>query len=849
MSISNIEINLSSNGSPHQATVTEVIGKNACDRKSIASIISASKGQSLRVNNDKINNLLSQFVIESITTTVDPSSEKKDYKLIDKLSAILDSYIVLVRGITAPPIIDKFPSPIEFLNDPKFPNSKTVFAGPVFPSSELPLSAFGPTTEGATTSVYKPKAILDTRGSYSSPIIDILGNVVILGSTYSIITQQIHNERSFQTYNKGKKISKLSENSQYTEPVVIMDNGDPPKEIKFIDPLEGQKQDPTKATIKYGYTAKEFFKIFDLLSIKFDKNPLKNMDNVLFETTGNLRDCLSAICSFYGYYWYIQLNSDSNKFPSLYILSSEEAFALTIEDPRTEALSDPSLVSYSFSEGGRSPYTVASFVGNSAPPERADQSPFQIEDTPIHKEFKRVNCEKFFKIRSENISEEEAKTIEAFFLFFYSEEADSTESFDKFFLLGKHFFENFQCDYFYDYKIADKYKGFAKYLNEAASEESADMSLIKETIKNSKYSGAFPIDTSKTLTMLQEEGSPLPLPSTMTVYTIFKNYFKYFGSLFISNGYSKSFTERVNFTGGDISISKAYLGSTKLSEVEELVDFNNFLEAFGIKNVTMQDLANYANVNIGLGTDKYFYIAMLPINKTLGAKTKNDEASFEAKRFEFLEKKVWLGFPLGSSASRQVILYNISTEEEADMRKKINDLYTTSREKFLKAHKNLKERVLVQMSRIDNGPDGTEDSGERERLSFENSIYKIFIPTIDGKERSISMVKAELKTFTGSITDIKTLIKANRSQLIGLDYNLNSASKTYYRLYIPTFSIKIDSISIQFANDGISTTIAESNKGIIPVDQTLILSDSKVARSSNFRTFFTAGQKNFFRMN
>jgi hypothetical protein len=149
--------------------------------------------------------------------------------------------------------------------------------------------------------------------------------------------------------------------------------------------------------------------------------------------------------------------------------------------------------------------------------------------------------------------------------------------------------------------------------------------------------------------------------------------------------------------------------------------------------------------------------------------------------------------------------------------------------------------IKVNVTSVNTTPDG-DSSSEGERLPMEFAYQKI---KTFGKNK---FCKTELKTFDGTIQDVKILENATSEQLGAIQNELNASSVTYDGLRIPeTIDISIDSISIQFGDSGISTTISRSNKNILPIDQNLIISKGKAQTYSNYK--FSAGARNFFKLN
>jgi len=80
---------------------------------------------------------------------------------------------------------------------------------------------------------------------------------------------------------------------------------------------------------------------------------------------------------------------------------------------------------------------------------------------------------------------------------------------------------------------------------------------------------------------------------------------------------------------------------------------------------------------------------------------------------------------------------------------------------------------------------------------------------------------------------------------------MTSASRTYFSLKIPTeseYNITMNSVSIKLnGGNGISTTISESNKDLIPEDDSIVVGQfNKAVNQRSSSNKFSARQKNFF---
>lgn len=813
MSITNIEINFAANGSSHSATITEIVGGVSCGDKSVEMISSSKIGKASQVNNSEINELLKNFLLESKTTSKDPRTTKVEYKYIDRVSELLERYVVLVRGITAPAITRQFSGQDSFLNESADPNGKLKFSGPVYACSELPQRAFGPREE------YVPTSMLETDGRYMENNVykDESRNLLIIGASYSVVSQDIRNQKSFQVYNgrSNQKIDVLSLDSEFTKRVPVKT---PLGRTASIDPTQSQQIDATKATLRYGYTAKEFFFALEAVGVEFEENPLTDKGDNLFETSGNLRDCLSDIASYYGFYWYVNLGSDGGV---IKFISSKEASELEITDPLK--LTDENITSCSFTEGGRSPFTVASYMGTTAPYTEgwSHDATSRIRQLA----FSRVDMHKFFP--SEGQAADFIKVAQLFYPFFCSGATLSDQSFDKYFLMAMHLSDETifpSLGSLYPATLAER--GQVKRYEELVNSSSLNAKL-NETFK--PY-----IDLRNTLyySFQSTESKAMPFPSDTPIYKALEDYYSLFGTLYISNGVSGTFKDRHDSTGGQISVIGPFPATQKLKDTEELSAFYDLARVFdpaGADAITILGIANHADIAVGIGepSEKYFYFARAPLKPV--KKVVAEENLYEECILDFNVAN--------STGSTNKIAINERLKEN------IKNAFKGSALQFQQAVKRLKDSYRITFSRIEVGQDGTSGEGEKENFPIEFVYQKV---KSFGRQK---FCKTELKNFSGSIQDIQILANAEDEELGVVQNDLLSSTISYAGLQIPdTIDITLDSISLSFSESGITTTVSKSNKNLIPLDQNLVINKAKASSTFNYRQGFSAGAKNFFKI-
>jgi GR25 family glycosyltransferase involved in LPS biosynthesis len=392
--ITNIEVNFSSSGGSHSATVTTSNASSTCGSASLGSVI-GKVGERSSFTKSEVDKLLKDFVLDETTTTKDSFGIKKSYKYIDSLSKFLDSWVVLCRGATAP-----------------VGTSDLSYDGVVYAHSEFP-------------GVYKIKR--------KQPAVNVTGTgnralsqdrIIILGKTYSVYSEMEGSKKIYLAYNKKSLVPSISYSNTALE-----------------------KLDANKASLKYGYLVSDFFAALASVGLTITGAP--SSDSILFDTSGTIRSCLSSIASFFGYYWYVD-----NK--SIKFISSAESNSIQISNPTTDT--NPKILSASFTEGGRTPRIVASFNGSTSSTPSSSSNSTIINTSGsgvqlIKKQLNRVDFDKLFSGLQSNLS---SALIESFYSFFCSPHANSPESFDKLIYCSSCFYGAFNGGTYYPQKPKNK---------------------------------------------------------------------------------------------------------------------------------------------------------------------------------------------------------------------------------------------------------------------------------------------------------------------------------------------------------------------------------------------------------
>lgn len=754
--VTGVEVNFSTSGGSHVATVSTSETQGVCGDGALGSV-SGKIGKRSTFTKAQIDALLQDFVLQEESTTKDAYGIKKQYKYIDKLSQSLDSWVVLTRGSSASPVGDEA--------------NAYNYKGKLYQSTEFPNSAF-----------YKDKRPNDmnktAEGSYS----DSSKRIIVLGTTYSAVStvknqNTLQNEKIFHVYKNGVKIPTLSMGGEW-------------------------KAVYSDATIKYGYTAKEFFSA--VASIGLNVKGIPAFKDNLFDVSGTVRSCLSSILSFYGYYWYVEGKS-------IILVSSQIANSIQIVDETKST--DTAILSATFTNGGSSPRMVCSFVGTTNPENNNSGKGSSMEIAPQanRKVFKRLLLGDLFTAASnKSLTENE---LSGFFTFFSTNYANSADNFDKLVYLFLHA-TSLDLSPVYSDEVFEA--GTSKALKDIVS-----ANLLSDYEKATKKSN---IETgSRYLSMMNEDNTSITQkPSENLIYSIISLYFKYVSSTFISNGYAESYKNVLTFVDSVVTVAGPFDGNKSIKEVDLFSDLAKFIAACGLTLPTMSQLAIKAGTRAG----DIYWVAQ----KASEIVPENEED------FSFLDSCV-LGFTNDKAQSYMAIKSPPTTASS------IAKIISNSQGQYKIAKKNLVNKILVSAIRKygednENAPDDEED---QENPAYEQTFFAV-------KSQSVNdFSKSEVKSFSGNAAEAEIL--SNSASLTSSTLALKSSSVTYYDFRIPKLDISIDSVSISVGSDGVSTTITKSNKAFLPPDQSIILSEGMSINATINSKKMTAGVKNFLKLN
>ena len=302
--ISSVDINFSNGGGEHTANITSFLDVKNTDGTPSLGIVNGEIGSKNYFSQDEINKIMERFICTSISKSKSPVGTTVSRKYSDKTSMTLKSYVVLVRGLNAPPDdTDEYEGMFPFFSEVKGSPLKP------FPSVGI-------------------REIKDKR-------------VIVAGKIYNYEST---------TVLSGLKVALVYQNGQLVNDLCI--NAD--------TVTEGYKNLPnlTSYGLKFGYTLNEYIDILNYVGITHKGlEDIPNKDKILFQVSGSLADITSAIASFFGFYYFIDPNTGFLNF-----IDSNIAANISITD-YTQTTNE-NIVSATFSEEKFAPEIVNTYVGS-----------------------------------------------------------------------------------------------------------------------------------------------------------------------------------------------------------------------------------------------------------------------------------------------------------------------------------------------------------------------------------------------------------------------------------------------------------------------------------------------------
>ena len=825
-SIQKLDLNFTNGGGGHTASVSSIAGARSLDGSQGLGIVVGELGEINAFSNDKVSDLMSNFICTSHSVGADPTKKVISRKYIDKTSLLLKSYVILVRGKDCGPETLDFEGPFPYFTE----------------------------TKGSPLKAWKPKP----------PVVDRKNSVIMIG--------KIYNFEAAAKFN-GVKITLVYNNKDLKKDLSLND--------ETVSSTYINSPDLSKYNLKFGYTVTELKQALNQVGVAVSGLP--NNDKVLFENSGSLDSVLGSIASYFGYFWFVNPQTGIVEF-----INTAQAASIRITDYTNSE--NQNIINASFTRSTTFNKLVNLYQGSAEKPESGSTNygndrvrkvffkriyPENMKGFPLG--YREVGA--FFAIFNQNQS---ADTFDKFTYILSNMNKDrkdrakspAEDVFGRKLNFGDLYTQTPRRHKMWKYHKGDK-KLDTIFTNKKKAEENGNRKplLIKTTLDrfNDEFV-YFPLEAAyreltkeereaetdkereERIKLEKDKNTPMAKPSLSALYSFLKTFYKFAGGIFISNGYSKYKAERMQWqNSSNLTISGPFEKDTKISEIESLSDL---LEAFMIANPDIKEaptIGKLAEATNGEATfvNDFHFIAVRSIKQR---EKINDDDYVDFKVIEhFME--IWpqvpnaggayLGGPKVVFQKGQLGQYVFSLVEQSYK----NYLSVYEKEKKVIACKYVRSQTRVNKENEEGEEDEdnkiSESSANDQAMSdlfdrFDLKSYKV-----KGPAHNI-LNNITLSSFSGSTTEMEALKK----ERVNYDHSISipqSSSRTIYGLRIPKINATTNSISISVGANGIQTTINESTIKLIPPDQQFLTNRGMdISNKSLIPSSFSATQRNFF---
>ena len=800
--ITKVDFNFTNAGGGHTASVTSFVNPKSVEDGKNLGIVVGELGETNNFSNPRITKMLGNFICTSKTTSADATKKVVTRRYVDRTSLMLDSCVILVRGINCGP------------------EGGSEFEGSVPYFSEV---------KGSPLKSFRPQG----------PVRN--GSVIYLGKIYNV-----ESAANFA----GVKISLVYQNKQLKEELSL--NTD------FVSANYKASPDLSQYDLKFGYTLSEFKSALAAAGIPVEG--LSTNDKLLFETSGTLSSVIGSIAGSLGYFWYINPKNGAVTF-----LNSEAASQLPISSHvnTTDAnvLSASFTESTVFNKIVNSYTGTTERNKSSSTNSTNDDRPRPIffkrcrfENYGLTDKAPLPVLAAFFSLM------EQEEDIESFDKFAYFCSAIAKTS-----LIENIGEQEFNLIPLYPFSPIIKTEDgkqniplldfYGELPNALFSEEAGQTTLAKDAAAATKLTGMNRI-TNKfkylNLNFKNQSGNEIsitkmPKPHTTELYSFLKTYFAIAGGVYVSNGYSDYKAERMEFSNSNnIVIVGPLKGDDKIEEIKELSSVATAVRNLSVKNdVTVKDLALLAQTEeergratigspVKLVHDNFFIgLRALPKLEREGTDRKVDFSMLK-KYYEIYDRvgyrsELYVGSPTkGPEGIKEkslvkgiVNLIKESTENflnAVTVKKTVRLTYTRSKTRVNKTNEEGEEKEDDQIAEASESDQKIADLFDRYDLKY-NSI--------ESPNYSI-LNKLSLSSVSGSTAEMKVLQQIRGKYIGGFD-KPQSSTRTFYGLHIPEFSPTMNSISISIGSNGITTTVSESTIKLIPPEQSFMITEGMEA--------------------
>ena len=778
--ITKVDFNFTNAGGGHTASVTSLVNPKSVKDGENLGIVVGELGESNNFSNAAINAMLGNFTCTSVTRSADATKKVVTRRYVDKTSLILDSYMILVRGINCGP------------------DGGEEFEGPVPYFTEVKGS---------------PLASFNSQG----PVVD--GSVIYLGKIYNV-----ESGASFL----GAKISLVYQNQQLKENLSL--NAD------FVNNSYESSPDLSQYDLKFGYTLSEFKSALNKVGIPIEGLPIN--ENILFETSGTLSSVISSIAGSLGYFWYINPKNGTVRFLDSEA-ASQEPISSHVDTDDPNVLNASFTESKVFSKIVN---TYSGTSERNKPNPKDDDRPrpiffkrCRIEKHGLTERAPLPVLGAFFSLIEQ---QEDDDTFDKFAYFCSAIAAEN--KLEGFILDGPPPKNLFPYSPIGKTKLVDFMSNSIGAIFDIDTQNS---DWVKNLAKSSRLKGMNRITNKfKYLKLMYNDfGTPtkIPKPHTTELYSVLKSYFAIAGGIYISNGYSDYKSERMEFTNSnDIVVIGPLKGSEKIEDIKQLESIATYLGNLNTKaKLTVKDLAKFTQNSNGLSavvsskSANNFFIGLRALPKLERENGKKGKVDFSILKnnyefFDYLNNN-YIGGPSKGVNNAETLVAGVE------------NLISKSNENFLEAI-TVKKTIRLTYKRSKTRINKTNEKGEEQEdddIAGKDDDGQKLADLFDRYDRKYNSVqspnysalnKLSLSSASGSTAEMKVL-KEIRGGYVGANSSPRSSTRTLYGLHIPEFSPTMNSVSISIGSNGITTTISESTIKLIPPDQSFMITEGMEA--------------------
>ena len=846
--INSVDINFSNGGGEHTANISSSEDVKNADGSPSLGVVNGEIGSKNYFSQSEINKIMGRFICTSVTRNKSPMGVSVSRKYSDITSLILKSYVVLVRGLNAPP------------------DNKDSFDG-MFP--------FFSEVKGSPLSPFPSAGIREIKGK----------RILVAGKIYNYeSTTVLSGLKASLVYQNGDLVNGLSLNRD-----IVTKNYQNAPNLNSYD-------------LKFGYTLNEYLDMLDYVGVTHKGlREVEGGDRILFQTSGTLASITSAIASFFGFYYFVDPNSGDLNF-------IDSKIAANIEITDFTQSSDEKIVSANFSENKFTPEIVNTYVGSADKPDMAQGKYSKRDPQEGNLAMFRVELDRAIEVTYDEDGEEVEvagqkklnKNIYGAFFSFFSNSLvkGDRELFDKyaFYLMliakaGPNAVKNPVVDLNFDFTglYKEKLKTYRKDRTckdqNILSVELKDGSLrsVEGNIciedkhvldRNLNFGGnAFRpnmgtpfIDNLPDLIprprgrvdalfhhLKNENDQLMKMPSTSDLLDFLEGYFEYAGGVYVSSAMFESRSKKTRVVKDQgLSMHGPFHKNELVANCEGLGELAAWLNRFSIFNrkaKRIRDLAGVAN-QLGVDRGNFYWVGLKPWaflppkeleKETLKWETLNDSTEIRQVK----------------QAGDTMLGHSIELEKPDILTFLYAHFILPSVKRYGKAI--IKEQLQLTTVSGDPEMEGVDDEDEGNKILVgepaDQEELKELLQRYDLKSFRIDAPTTEqytplnLSVANGSTVEMKALRDAMLKDYQSMNIKpLKSSSKTIYGLEIPSqFNITTNSFSIKVGSDGITTTIGESTLKLLPPDQQFVISQGmEVIGTPSINPRLRASQRNYF---